>query len=106
MRAKDFYQLIFTDISDILHDEKEWHPTTQIIFRHFIADEFALFLNKDVVAPPEEDLQEIFNRLRQDEPIQYILQEAFARSIGVVEDPTAGFCCNTSFQFARYETHQ
>ncbi len=76
MRAKDFYQLIFSHVSQILHDEKEFHPTTQIIFRHFIADEFALLLNKDIV-PPDEGLQKIFIRLRQDEPIQYILQEAF-----------------------------
>lgn len=77
MKAKVLYRHILSNVSQILQDEKEFQPTTSIIFQHFINDEFALLLDKEIGSIDESFLDEIFRRLSHDEPIQYILQKTF-----------------------------
>lgn len=77
MLAKEWYEKIFFNVSKILHDTKEFHSITSIIFQYFIRDNFALILNKKIVPPEDEKLSNIFERLKKDEPIQYILEETF-----------------------------
>lgn len=76
MKAKILYQQILTNVSKILSDEKEFIPTSSIIFNHLVKDEFALLLDKEI-PQPDDLLKNIFQRLQKNEPIQYILGEIF-----------------------------
>ena len=86
MKAKVFYQHIFSNVSQILQDEKEFQPTSSIIFQHFVDDEFALLLDKEVKRIDISSLDEIFQRLKNDEPIQYILQKTFFLNLPIYVD--------------------
>lgn len=86
MKAKDFYQHIFSNVSQILQDEKEFQPTAYIIFKHFIHNEFDLLLNEEIENPDLDILKKIFYRLKKNEPIQYILQETFFLDLDLFVD--------------------
>ena len=86
MKAKVLYQHIFSNVSQILQDEKEFQPTSSIIFQHFVDDEFALLLDKEVKPIDISSLDEIFQRLKNDEPIQYILQKTFFLNLPLYVD--------------------
>ena len=86
MKAKDFYQHIFSNVSQILQDEKEFQPTAYIIFKHFIHNEFDLLLNEEIENPDLDILKKIFCRLKKNEPIQYILQETFFLDLDLFVD--------------------
>lgn len=86
MKAKVLYQHILANVSQILQDEKEFQPTSSIIFRHFVDDEFALLLDKEIKPIDESFLNDIFQRLRHDEPIQYILQKTFFLNLPLYVD--------------------
>ena len=86
MKAKDFYQHIFANVSQILQDEKEFQPTAYIIFKYFIHNEFDLLLNEEIANPDLDILNKIFCRLKKNEPIQYILQETFFLDLDLFVD--------------------
>ncbi|MDR2402102.1 MAG: peptide chain release factor N(5)-glutamine methyltransferase [Cytophagales bacterium] len=86
MKAKDFYQYIFSNVSQILPEEKELQPLTSIIFKHFVSDEFSLPLNKEISNLDHNLLGNIFCRLKKNEPIQYILQETFFLNLELFVD--------------------
>ena len=87
MKAKDFHQYIFSNITKVLTDEKEYQSITSIIFKHFVDDEFALLLNKEICNIDDNFLQEIFHRLQNNEPIQYILSSTQFLDLNLFVNP-------------------